>query len=163
MGTSKYALKAGVLLQAFGNAKKTCTNANLTDELAEWHLEHNPQCRKFFAVIPGTADVPGKITRPRRKGGPTIIIPPVKPAENKSPDWLARKILLTEADKLNIIPTGLSNEELAVKIEKEMADVKLKTESQEIEEVKEQLRDKGIKFHPNTGIVKLQKLLNAAT
>jgi len=160
MTTSKYALKAGVLLQAFSNAQKTCTNDTLTDELAEWHLKNNPQCRKYFSVIPGTASVPGKITRPRRKGGPTIIIPPVKPAENKSPDWLARKILLREADKLKIDPKGLSNEELAGHIEKEMAVIAV---AEKLENTKNQLRDKGIKFHPKTGIVKLQKLLNAST
>jgi len=49
MARSKYLLKQGVLLQAFSDSSKTCTNANLTDELAEWHLKNNPACRKYFA------------------------------------------------------------------------------------------------------------------
>lgn len=43
-----YQLKPGALLQAFSDASKTCTNANLTDELAEFHLSTNPGCIKFF-------------------------------------------------------------------------------------------------------------------
>lgn len=79
MARCNYVLKAGVLLQGFGNASKTCTNANLTDELAEWHLENNPGCRIYFAVIPGVADVPNEIKGrplPPAQGGPTIIVPP---------------------------------------------------------------------------------------
>jgi hypothetical protein len=48
----KYLLKPGALLQAFSDVDKTCTNANLTDELAEWHLKHNPGTRCLFSRIP---------------------------------------------------------------------------------------------------------------
>lgn len=50
---SKYLLKPGALLQTFGDASKTCTNANLTDELAEWYLETQPSCVNKFSRIPG--------------------------------------------------------------------------------------------------------------
>jgi hypothetical protein len=45
-----YRLKPGALLRAFGDESKTCTNANLTDELAEYHLRTNPGCIKLFSV-----------------------------------------------------------------------------------------------------------------
>lgn len=48
----KYLLKPGALLQAFSDTSKTCTNANLTDELAEWHLTHNPGTACLFSKIP---------------------------------------------------------------------------------------------------------------
>jgi hypothetical protein len=78
MSNCKYVLKAGVLLQAFSDASKTCTNANLTDELAEWHLEHNPGCHIYFAVLPGIPSVPDEVRDRPRTGGPTIIVPPEK-------------------------------------------------------------------------------------
>ena len=79
MANSRYALKAGVLLQAFSDASKACTNANLTDELAEYHLRTNPACRKFFAVIPGEVSIPPRISKRSGVKGkkPEIIIPPV--------------------------------------------------------------------------------------
>lgn len=47
-----YRLKPGALLRAFGDESKTCTNNNLTDELAEYHLRTNPGCRKLFSIVP---------------------------------------------------------------------------------------------------------------
>jgi hypothetical protein len=44
-----YRLKPGVVLQSFGDASKTCTNINLTDELAEYHLRTNPGCIRYFS------------------------------------------------------------------------------------------------------------------
>jgi hypothetical protein len=53
MATKKgYELKKGVLLQAFGDASKTCTNDTLTDELAEWYLRHFPEKAIYFSKIP---------------------------------------------------------------------------------------------------------------
>jgi len=43
-----YILKEGVLLQAFSDASKSCTNINLTDELAEWHLGQNEDAKKLL-------------------------------------------------------------------------------------------------------------------
>lgn len=82
MPTSKYALKAGVLLQAFSDVSKTCTNANITDELAEWHLSHNPGCVIYFAVMPGKSDVPSGV-RPA-VARPTVIIPAEAYVESKT-------------------------------------------------------------------------------
>ncbi len=48
----RYRLKPGALLQAFGDASKTCTNHNLTDELAEYHLRTNPGVAHLFSIIP---------------------------------------------------------------------------------------------------------------
>lgn len=48
----RYRLKPGALLQAFGDASKTCTNINLTDELAEYHLRTNPGVASLFSIIP---------------------------------------------------------------------------------------------------------------
>jgi len=75
MANCNYVLKTGALLQAFSDETKTCTNANLTDKLAEWHLKNNPACRRFFAVIPGEAFIPS----PEKPGVPkakTNILPP---------------------------------------------------------------------------------------
>lgn len=47
-----YRLVPGAVLSAFGDESKTCTNANLTDELAEFHLKNNPGCIKYFAIHP---------------------------------------------------------------------------------------------------------------
>ncbi len=68
MATPKgYELKKGVVLQAFGDASKTCTNITLTDELAEWYLKHYPEKAIYFARIP--VHVPDPVIK---------IIPPVK-------------------------------------------------------------------------------------
>ena len=47
-----YRLKPGAVLTAFGDETKTCTNENLTDELAQYHLSTNPGCAKWFSVMP---------------------------------------------------------------------------------------------------------------
>ena len=73
MTLSNYQLKAGVLLQAFGDASKVMTNANITDELAEFHLKTNPSCARYFSIMPGKANVPDDIRGPDRSG-PTIIV-----------------------------------------------------------------------------------------
>jgi hypothetical protein len=79
MATNNYVLKKGVLLQAFGDATKTCTNDNLTDELAEWHLKQCPVKAIFFARMPVLA-VKGP-NAPTPAPGNMIIIPPVKKEE----------------------------------------------------------------------------------
>lgn len=48
----RYQLKPGAVLTAFGDVSKTCTNDNLTDELAEFHLKTNPGCAKWFSKMP---------------------------------------------------------------------------------------------------------------
>lgn len=88
-----YLLKPGALLQAFSDPSKTCTNANLTNELAQWHLMNNPGVARYFSKIPayfipvktpvpsGLTIIPSNIVRPDK-----IIIPKVtevKPVEVK--------------------------------------------------------------------------------
>lgn len=51
----KYRLKKGALLQAFGNSDLLCTNDNLTDEKAEWHLRNTRGAASLFAVMPAYA------------------------------------------------------------------------------------------------------------
>jgi hypothetical protein len=55
--THNYQLKPGALLKAFGDVSKFATNANLTDELAQWHLQHNPGCAKLFSRIPAGVQI----------------------------------------------------------------------------------------------------------
>ena len=76
-----YSLKKGVLLQAFGDAAKACTNdsPHFTDELAEWYLKNQPGCEKYFERMPGKVPVYTIPARPPKQGGPTIIIPPERP------------------------------------------------------------------------------------
>lgn len=48
----RYRLKKGALLQGFGDSSKTCTNDNLTDELAEWHLRNTRGAASYFSIMP---------------------------------------------------------------------------------------------------------------
>lgn len=52
MATRNYELKRGVLLEAFGDASKTCTNDTLTDELGEWYLKNQPETIIYFSKHP---------------------------------------------------------------------------------------------------------------
>jgi len=74
MATSKYELKKGVLLTAFGDASKTCTNDTITDELGDWYMKHYPEKAIYFSRLPGAPPVP-----PSVKVIPPKIIPPVEP------------------------------------------------------------------------------------
>jgi hypothetical protein len=48
-----YALKAGVLLQdRHGDDTKMCTNRNVTNDLAEYHLATNPGVDILFTILP---------------------------------------------------------------------------------------------------------------
>jgi len=91
---SKYVLKAGVLLQAFSDASKTCTSKNITDELAEWHLKNNPNNIKYFAVLPGDFS---DASKPRSQ--PTIIIPAKKEEPVQIPSIVGDFIKSTEPEK----------------------------------------------------------------
>lgn len=71
-------------LQAFGDFSKNCTNKNLTNELAEWHLRLNPACAKRFDRMPSNAPVETagvKIIQPRIEKiiEPQVIKPIVEP------------------------------------------------------------------------------------
>jgi hypothetical protein len=54
MKETKFKVKAGAVLYDPVNkdAGKILTMANCTDELALYHLRHNPNCRKYFSVLP---------------------------------------------------------------------------------------------------------------
>lgn len=54
MENKLYELPKGRLLQGFphGGSEKNMTNANCTNELAEWHLKNNPGCEKYFSKLP---------------------------------------------------------------------------------------------------------------
>lgn len=55
---SKYKLRSGALLRDInGDSSKMLSNANMTDELAEYHLRTNPKCIKFFEVMPQIIEV----------------------------------------------------------------------------------------------------------
>jgi hypothetical protein len=72
-----YLLKPGALLQAFGDTSKVCTNDNITNALAEWHLRNNPACARLFSKIPPGAPITPVSTSPIRiipKPG-NIVIP----------------------------------------------------------------------------------------
>lgn len=77
-----YRLVPGAVLSAFGDESKTCTNANLTDELAEFHLRNNPGVLKWFAIYPNPLpwhEVPAK----ELEIVPVVKTEEVKPAETK--------------------------------------------------------------------------------
>jgi hypothetical protein len=71
----KYRLKKGALLQAFGNSDKICTNENLTNELAEWHLRNTRGAASLFAILPADAPVYGEEVK--------AIAEPAKEPESK--------------------------------------------------------------------------------
>jgi hypothetical protein len=52
MASSKYALKKGVVLTAFGHPEKTCTNNTITDELGDWYMANFPEKVIFFERLP---------------------------------------------------------------------------------------------------------------
>ena len=55
---SKYKLRSGALLRDInGDSSKMLSNANMTDELAEYHLRTNPKCIKFFEIMPPITEV----------------------------------------------------------------------------------------------------------
>ena len=70
MATRNYELKKGVLLEAFGDASKTCTNDTITDGLGDWYMAHYPQKIIYFDRV---RSVPPLIVQPR-----ITIIPPVE-------------------------------------------------------------------------------------
>ncbi len=59
MPSSKYELKKGVVLQAFGHPEKTCTNLTITDELGDWYMEHFPEKVVYFVRYPRPAKPAG--------------------------------------------------------------------------------------------------------
>jgi hypothetical protein len=53
MQEKEFDLRAGVVLvDPYGDPKKTVTQRNLTDELALYHLRVNPSCIKWFSIYP---------------------------------------------------------------------------------------------------------------
>jgi len=74
MATRNYELKRGVLLEAFGDASKTCTNDTLTDELAEWYLKNQPEKIIYFSKVPSNHPAPNPSIVPQN----IVIIPPIE-------------------------------------------------------------------------------------
>lgn len=72
MASTKYELKKGVLLEAFGDPSKTCTNRELTDELGDWYMAHYPEKAVYFSRLPRPAVVPVAPPPPQM----TILPPP---------------------------------------------------------------------------------------
>ena len=70
MATRNYELKKGVLLEAFGDASKTCTNDTITDELGDWYMAHQPEKIIYFERV---RSAPPPIVQPR-----ITIIPPAE-------------------------------------------------------------------------------------
>ena len=53
MAQKIYNLRAGaVLVDPYGDPKKTVTHHNITDDLALYHLRTHPECAKFFSTLP---------------------------------------------------------------------------------------------------------------
>ena len=81
--THNYQLKPGALLKAFNDKSKFATNANLTDELAEWHLAHNPASAKLFSKMPANVQIQPvsnlAIVQVQEPVKETVVIPPVEP------------------------------------------------------------------------------------
>ncbi|MCL2596228.1 MAG: nucleotide-binding protein [Paludibacter sp.] len=67
MEKSKYKIRNGALLQDVINAdnSKTVGNSNMTDELAEYHLLTNPDCKKHFVDLP--FDIDEQLAKKREK------------------------------------------------------------------------------------------------
>jgi hypothetical protein len=74
MATSKYELKKGVVLQAFGDSSKTCTNNTITDELGDWYLANHPEKLIYFVRYPNRSSV----VIPPIVNKAVTVIPPTK-------------------------------------------------------------------------------------
>lgn len=101
MATSKYELRRGVVLQAFGDPTKTCTNNTLTDALAEWYLEHYPEKAVYFIRRPAPKSPvipPGiKIITPAPKV--EEIIPEENLQEENLPEQIIKAVISDEPVK----------------------------------------------------------------
>lgn len=151
MATNKYELKKGVLLEAFGDASKTCTNDTITDDIGDWFMKFQPEKAIYFARYPGQGGNPVPVFTPTpREGirivpplppGDVIIIPPKKINEE---DPVKRKLLVDRAIELGFksspeSPISLiSSEELNVIIPN-LEKVKVDAEVTE-EPVKKQIK-----------------------
>jgi hypothetical protein len=87
---SRYVLKKGARLVAFGNFSKNATNKNMTDELAEWHLARNPTVAKLFEIIPGKEEpkiktVSEPVIKVYPKTEPAVVLPELKSETVKKP------------------------------------------------------------------------------
>jgi len=76
MASTKYELKKGVLLEAFGDPSKTCTNATLTDELGDWYMAHYPDKAIYFSRLPRPGVAPVAPPPPQM-----TILPPPPPTQ----------------------------------------------------------------------------------
>lgn len=79
----KYRLLKGAVLHAFGDADKLCTNDNLTDELAEWHLKHTRGAASLFDKMPDGAPQYVDPAAPVIVPPKNVVIVPPKPAAKK--------------------------------------------------------------------------------
>jgi len=90
MASSKYVLKRGVVLQAFGDPTKTCTNATITDELGDWYMRNYPDKVRYFDKIPAIT-----VSAPIPAGIKIVVPEPVSPekiiAEALTPPVLQSK------------------------------------------------------------------------
>lgn len=90
MASRNYELKKGVVLQAFGNPSKTCTNDTITDELGDWYMANYPQKIIYFdRVRSKPAPAPLRVT----------ILPPKESEEIKEPEKIAEVSEVTEVKK----------------------------------------------------------------
>jgi hypothetical protein len=69
MATRNYELKKGVLLEAFGDASKTCTNDTITDEIGDWYMANYPDKIIYFDRV----RVAPSVVKPK-----VTIIPPTE-------------------------------------------------------------------------------------
>lgn len=98
MATRNYELKKGVLLQAFGDASKTCTNDTLTDELAEWYLKNYPEKMIYFSriltakVTPEVRIIPPSIPNVKEETEVNIIADSLIKSVIQEPKTPVRKI-----------------------------------------------------------------------
>lgn len=75
---TEYELRAGVLLKDTKNFdySKNMTNANITEELALYHLRTNPSCRGLFSKLPADID--------ERIAGTSAQVPEQKSSSKKN-------------------------------------------------------------------------------
>lgn len=66
-----YRLRAGVVLTDSGDVTKNCSNVNITNKLAEFHLKKNPQCVKYFEKMPEVKPIETNENKPIKKGRPS--------------------------------------------------------------------------------------------
>jgi len=113
MAARNYELKKGVVLQAFGQPQKTCTNDSLTDKLAEWYLKNYPEKIIFFSRVPNiyrnippaNIEIVKPVVKAKKAKKSKDVIEIINPVKTKKPDIASEILASAMGDTLGEKPS----------------------------------------------------------